>query len=240
MQNKKDRSLLLSPACMLICILLILLSVIVCHFLSILLCFTIGIIILYLSRHVKLVRIWLYFIGILVLLSFVIFFVITGNLLTSVRYSIKLIIAYFLIMFYINQTTLLEEAESLNFICRPLSFFGLLPEKVSYQIVLFCLYVKEFRSAHNQALFALQTRGLDRSSLRKRDYWQYRNVYFVALKERLEKKARNFSDMLEVKLFRVDAYRTENQVKINDKKSIMSIATCVFIFVLIVVKEVMV
>ena len=89
-------------------------------------------------------------------------------------------------------------------------------------------------------MFALQTRGLDRSSLRKRDYWQYRNVYFVALKERLEKKARNFSDMLEVKLFRVDAYRTENQVKINDKKSIMSIATCVFIFVLIVVKEVMV
>lgn len=240
MQNKKDQPFILSPICMLICMLLILLSIVVCHSLPILLCFVIGIVILYLNRHIKLDKIWLYVIGILVLLSFVIFFVITGNLLTSVRYSIKLIVAYFLIMFYIDQTTLMEEAESLNFICRPLLFFGLFPEKVSYQIVLFCLYIKEFRSAHNQTLFALQTRGLDRSLLRRRDYLQYKNIYFIALKERLEKKARNFSDMLEVKLFRVDAYRSGNKVKISDKRSIMSIAVCVFIFVLIVVKEVMV
>ena len=240
MLNKENCTFFISPTCMLICMLLILLSIIVCHSLLVLLCFAFGIVILYFNRHIKLDRIWIYVIGIIVLLSFVIFFFITGNLLTSVRYSIKLIIAYFLIMFYINQTTLLEEAESLNFICRPLSFFGLYPEKVSYQIVLLCLYIKEFFSAHRQTLFALQTRGLDRSLLRRRDYLQYKNIYFVGLKERLEKKARNFSDMLDIKLFRVDAYRKDKKVKINDKRSIMSIALCVFVFVIIVVRGVMV
>ena len=102
------------------------------------------------------------------------------------------------------------------------------------------MYIKEFFSAHRQTLFALQTRGLDRSLLRRRDYLQYKNIYFVGLKERLEKKARNFSDMLEIKLFRVDAYRKDKKVKINDKRSIMSIALCVFVFVIIVVREVMV
>jgi len=238
MQDKNK--ILLSPVVMLICILLITLAVFVSQslFFHLILClFLIGLFHQYQVKYCD--QVWK-MMGILLSIAYIIFLVLTRDFTISFDWSIKLLIVLGMILFYISETTVLEQLESFHFVCTPFVFFGCSPQRMSCNLTTACFYIKEYSNCRREVLHTLKLRGLDYMALSKVEQKQYRSVYIHLLKEQLDQTIKNMFDMLEIKLFRITACQTNQVLEVKRTQSIVAIGCCVCLFLIVVVKEVMV
>lgn len=238
MPNKKNK--LLDATTLILCILIITIMVLICHSIPILLSILIFFIILYhyqnrpvFEKYGKLLLVILISVGGLMLL-------LTTNLLTTLCYSIKLIIVLSMILFYTENTTDLEKLESINIVSKPLSFFGLSPVQVSANTTEWLIYLSVLGETHQQIVDIFYLRGLDWRYLSWKGKYQYRYQYGALLKEKLQKRVRNLFDMLEIKLYRIQPYQKSGIFRKGEKGPMIAIGMCLLLFLMIVVKEVMI